>query len=141
MTAADELLLDTPATRPCTHRRVHQHGTLQRYRQDRCRCLACRKANADYHRHRRREIGYGRWSAFVDAEPARAHVLDLMVAGTGWRSIAELAGLSETTVQRLLYGIPGQPPAVRILRRTADALLDLGIGRRRPTRPSLWSDP
>lgn len=141
LTVAGELMLDTPATRPCTHRRVHQHGTVQRYNQDRCKCVECRKAVADYQRTRHHQISYGRWSAYVDATPVRAHVRELMRAGEGWKAIAELAGVSEQTVQRLLYGGRGRPPAVRMLRRTADALLDLGIGRRRPARPGLWSDP
>lgn len=140
MTAADELLLETPATRPCVHRREHRHGTVQRYNQDKCRCVPCRKAIADYRRSRRGPVGYGRWSAYVDARPVRAHVRDLMVAGEGWKAIAELAGISQQTVQRLLYGIHGQPPSVRMLRRTAGALLDLGIGRQRPSRSGLWSE-
>lgn len=138
MTAADELLLDTPAARPCNHKRHHDHGTVQRYNQDRCKCLACRSAIAEYNRSRRRQISYGRWSAYVDAAPVRVHVRELMRAGEGWKAVAELAGVSQQTVQRLLYGMRGRPPAVRMLRRTADALLDLGIGRRRPARPGLW---
>lgn len=138
MTTAAGLLLDTPAARPCTHRREHGHGTVQRYNQDKCRCVPCRKAVADYNRSRRRQVGYGRWSGYVDARPVRAHVKDLMRAGEGWKAVADLAGISQLTVQRLLYGTSDRAPTTRMLRRTADALLDVGIGRRRPARSALW---
>ena len=139
MTTTEQLLLKTPATRPCVHRRAHEHGTVQRYQQDRCRCLACRVAIAAYRHRRHHQIGYGRWSAYVDARPVRAHVQDLMRAGAGRRTVAELADISPETLKRLLYGTQGQPPATRMLRRTATALLALGIGRRRPaSQGRLW---
>lgn len=146
MTAADELLLDTPATRPCVHGGRHQHGDLQRYNQDRCRCLDCRKANAAYRRERREQTrtGYGRWSAFVDAAPVRAHVQNVMQeTGAGWRAIAARAQLTPDTVRRLLYGLNGGAPSRRLQRKTADALYAIPAGRDRPPpRPGLWGrDP
>jgi len=133
MTATDELLLDTPATRPCVHRRVHRHGTLQRYRLDRCRCAHCRAANTDYLAHRLQLIAYGRWSAFVDARPVRAHVLDLLDSGMSRQGIAERARVSQDTVRRLTT-----TDVLRMRRRTASALLDLEIGRRRAGQRGLW---
>lgn len=137
MTAADELLLDTPATRPCNHKRHHDHGTVQRYRQDRCRCLACRKANTSYEQGRRAHVAaYGRWTAFADARPVRVHVLDLMQAGLRRADIARLADLSSDTLRRLL---DSAPPVQRVRRQTATALLGLGTGRQRPANQAgLW---
>jgi hypothetical protein len=128
MTAAVEtLLLDSPAAVPCLHQRVkHRHGTLLAYATDRCRCAPCRKAKSDYEKHRKRQIAYGRWNAWVDAGPARAHVLDRVErTGVTWRRIAERAGMSEQTMTRLLFGFPkrGVPPSRRIRRDTASKLV------------------
>lgn len=127
MTAADEqLLLDTPAARPCPHPRVnHQHGTPAAYHSDRCRCRPCVEANSAYTKHRNREIAYGRWNAWMDAGPVREHVRQLMGDGLTWRAIAERAHLSHSTVKQLLYGRPskGEPPSVRVRRKTWTSLL------------------
>lgn len=143
LTVAGELMLDTPATRPCTHRRVHHdHGTIGRYAQDKCRCAACSEAKHDYDRNRKRQIAYGRWNAFADAGPVREHVRSLMRFGIGWRTVADHAGVSHETVKRLLYGKPtrGQPPTRRMLPRTADALLAVSFGRHRaPETPDLFT--
>ena len=126
MTGLDPLLLDSPAAMPCTHPRAqHYHGTKNAYQFDRCRCLACREAKNAYERHRTRQIAYGRWTAWADAEPARAQVLRLMRdAGIGWQEIAVQAGLAEQTVEMLLFGIPrrGIPRSVRIRHSTAEKL-------------------
>lgn len=120
------MLLDSPAAMPCLHQRVlHLHGTKNCYQHDRCRCPLCREAKNDYERNRNRQIAYGRWTAWADARPARAHVLRQMKAtGVDWRKIAEQAGVAELTVERLLYGFPrrGIPPAVRIRHSTAEKL-------------------
>lgn len=141
MTAADELLLDSPAARPCLHPRAnHQHGDLQAYRQDRCRCLPCREANSSYeHARRTAPAAYGRWSAWLDARPVRAHVQDVMrETGVGWRSIAARAGLRTVTVRRLLYGINGDVPSRRVTRKTADALYAIPAGAKAAPRMGLW---
>lgn len=133
MSDPGELLLDTPASRPCTHKRHHPHGTRGRYSQDRCRCVPCRTAALTYETNRNRQKVYGRWNAYADAEPVRRHVRSLMEYGIGWRTIAETAGVSHETVKHLLYGKPsrGQQPSRRVLPRTADALLAVTFGRRR----------
>lgn len=135
MTVADELMLDTPASRPCTHRRHHEHGTPQGYRQDRCRCLDCRKANSAYENARRAHVAaYGRWTAFADTRPVRAHVLDLLDGELTRESIARRANVSEDTIRRLL-----ETDARRMARRTANSLLSLGINRRRSaSQGALW---
>lgn len=135
MTAADELLLDTPATRPCTHRRVyHEHGTIGRYNSDRCRCRPCAEAKSTYVRGRARSIAYGRWQAFADPGEARAHVKHLMRAGLSWKTVAERAGLSEPTVHALLYGREDRPVR-RIRAETERKLLAVQAGRRRMPQP------
>jgi hypothetical protein len=135
MNPADELLLDTPATRPCTHRRVHhEHGDIGRYNEDGCRCLPCREAKSAYATNRHRQIAYGRWSAFADAAPVREHVQELMRAGLSWKTVAERTDLSEETVKALLYGRNGAP-VTRVRNHTATQLLAVKAGRRRTPQP------
>jgi len=138
MTVAGELLLDTPAARPCHHPRAkHQHGTYGAYKSDRCRCRPCSEANSAYWRNRSRQIAYGRWCAYADAEEAREHVRRLMTKGLGWRTVASRALVSASTVERLLYGQPskGIPPSVRIRTSTERKLLAVQAGRRRMPQP------
>jgi lambda repressor-like predicted transcriptional regulator len=127
VTAVEPLLLDSPPAMPCLHKRVqHQHGTMSAYALDRCRCAPCREAKSTYEKHRKRQIAYGRWNAWVDAQPARAHVLDRIErTGISWRLLAHRAGLSEDTMERLLYGIPTRriPRSRRIRRDTANKLV------------------
>jgi hypothetical protein len=127
MRAAEELLQETPAARPCVHPRAHhEHGSLQAYRQDQCRCSDCINANYLYHKHRKLRLAeYGSWTAYADAEPVRAHVLSLIDAGLGLKPICRTAGVSRYALRRLLRGNPvkGIPPSVRVLDRTAKKLL------------------
>lgn len=119
-------LEETPAARPCQHPRAnHQHGTRVRYKMDRCRCTPCRDAQKAYMRDRSRQAAYGRWQPYVDAEPARRHVRDLMDAGLGWKQVAERSGVGTGCLSKLLWGSPtrGAAPSRRIRPATADALL------------------
>lgn len=138
----EQLMQETPAARPCLHQKAnHQHGTINAYRQDRCRCAPCRRANSDYEHDRRTAAQpYGRWSAWLDARPVRAHVEDVMrITGVGWRSIAARAGLRSITVRRLLYGVDGGEPATRLTRRTAEKLYAIPAGSKSAPRMELWS--
>jgi AraC-like DNA-binding protein len=135
MTAAG-LLLDTPAARPCPHRGAHLHGTLQAYKRDRCRCLACREANAAYERERvaARAEEYGRWSAYADVRPVRAHLADLLNAGMSVQSIAERAHLNPRTVRRVL-----DPDVRRMRRKSAESLLRIKVDRKQShNEGELW---
>jgi len=113
----------TSTTRP--------HGTRARYvlgpgpgKGPGCRCDDCRAANRAAASRRDRQILYGRWQPYVDAEPAREHLRALSAAGIGWKRAAELAGLSTSAVSKLLYGGPGErPPSRRIRPQTAGAIL------------------
>jgi hypothetical protein len=105
----------------------HPHGTLNRYVSGRCRCQPCRDAKSAYARHRNRQLAYGRWEGYVDAWPCRVHVQGLLDAGVTLGRIAVLAGLSASTVKRLMQGIPrsGGVRAERVRAETAEALLNV----------------
>lgn len=109
-----------------------QHGTNTRYvwGPDEngtpgrgCRCAACRNARRVAANHRNRMLIYGRWQPYVDAGPAREHIRMLAASGIGWKRTAELAGLSTSTVNKLLYGGHGRPPSRRIRPETEAAIL------------------
>jgi len=97
-----------------------------------CRCRYCRSVRVQQTRswRRRRDAGAVFW---VDAEPVRAHVLNLM---TVYRmpadTIAAQVGVSHGTVRNLLYG-NGAPPSRRMVaengRRLLGAHFDLDILR------------
>lgn len=110
------------------------HGTRARYvhgpgpgRGPGCRCEACTAANRRAASDRDRQIVYGRWQPYIDAGPAREHLQALSQAGVGWKRAAAAAGVSTGAVSKLLYGGPGnRPPARRIRRETAAAILAVG---------------
>ncbi|MDN5861251.1 MAG: hypothetical protein L0H84_21825 [Pseudonocardia sp.] len=101
-----------------------EHGTRAKYVAERCRCAHCRQAVREYERWRTRQRAYGR-TAYVDAEPVRAHLRRLSEAGIGWKRAAALAGIASSTVWKLLYGDPKRSgaPSRRCRRRTAAAVL------------------
>lgn len=107
------------------------HGTRARYVHGPgprsgpgCRCEPCTAANRDASRQENRLRAYGQWHPYTDGDPVRQHIRDLQAAGTGWRRVAELAGLNRSTLNKILYGGPGdRPPARRIRAGTAQAIL------------------
>lgn len=101
----------------------HVHGTRTAYIVDKCRCRPCRDAAAAAERHRSRMKAYGRWEPYVDAEPARAHVRHLSEQGMGWQRVARAAGLTQSTIWKLVYGPAPRGPSKRIRRQTADKIL------------------
>src|SRR5215467_9331032 len=58
----------------------------------------------DYVRRRSRQIAYGRWEPWADAEPVRQHVRKLRRGGATYRAIARAAGVSPMTVHHLVNG-------------------------------------
>jgi transcriptional regulator with XRE-family HTH domain len=60
-------------------------------------------------------------TAYVDAQPTRAHVNMLIVAGLGTRRIAALSGVNRKAITQLLHGRPdrGTGPSARVLASTA----------------------
>jgi transcriptional regulator with XRE-family HTH domain len=140
--------------RDCQHpRAAHTHGTSQAYVLDRCRCRPCTDAAAEAWRDRSRQLAYGRWKPYVDAEPARQHVRALQASGVGLRTITDRSGVSAGVMQRLMYGRDGRGQSLRIRAGTADAILAVtavpapgarveGCGARRRLRALLalgWS--
>lgn len=113
--------------KPCLHPQAsHQHGTNAAYKLDRCRCQSCTAANSAYEANRARQRAYGR-QAYVDAAPARTHVLALMQGGVGLRRLAALSGVPTGAVSRLIYG-RSQPDgtvhrSARVRAATAEALM------------------
>lgn len=113
-----------------TNRRARAHGTYAKYKRDRCRCRACTQANRQYAAARNRLRAYGHWAPYVDAEPVRVHVRELMEAGLGWKRIAVAANVSPTCVSALLYGRvrAGQRRHPRRMRtETAHKLLSVSV--------------
>ncbi|GAB6902507.1 hypothetical protein [Kineosporia succinea] len=122
----DQVLIDAPAERPCTHQRVHHHhGTLGRYVSDRCRCRPCRDAHTAYHRDRTTQLAHGSWQKYADAEPVRQHLRQLMSAGLWQTTIAARSGVGLATIARLLRT---KGPPVRVRTSTAAALLAITAG-------------
>lgn len=98
------------------------HG-YAKYKVEGCRCYTCAWTVSQYNIKRERGIAAGTWQPRIDAEPARAHVLQLMAAGLGRRRIAALSGVSPTSIEVLLHGKPGRVPSRRISHDTAARLL------------------
>lgn len=123
-------------------RAVHVHGSRTTYVVHRCRCAACREDNRVKQREQHLAKVYGRYDKLVDAEPVRQHVRSLMAQGMGWRRVAEVAGVAESSLYCLLHGkYPDEPehpahrpPRKQVLRANAEKLLavqlDLAGGQR-----------
>lgn len=112
--------------RECTHGGIHEHGTRVAYVKDRCRCEDCTTASRVAEQKRRRARLYGIDAGLTDAQPVRDHLAVLSEAGIGYKRAAELAGVSLTVVQTILYHHPSRPgagPAKRVKRETAESLL------------------
>lgn len=107
------------------------HG-YAKYKAEGCRCYTCAWAVSQYNIRRERAIAAGTWQPRIDAEPARAHVLQLMAAGLGRRRIAALSGISATSIEALLQGKSGRPPTRRIAHETAARLLSVTGDRATP---------
>lgn len=112
-----------------TAKTERQHGTRAKYVRDNCHCQACRDANRQHFNNRYRQIAYGRWQPYVDAEPARQHAAALIAAGVPRRTLVELPGVSRGSLESLLYGRPayGKQPSKRIRAEHAQAILSVPI--------------
>ncbi|OZF40773.1 hypothetical protein CH296_00515 [Rhodococcus sp. 14-2496-1d] len=91
-------------------------------------CAAC------YMRYLERQKAYGRFeSLYVDAQPARDHVIELLDAGLSRHRVAQLAGLNRKAITYLLDGRKerGHGPNKEITRVNADKFLAVPV----PARP------
>lgn len=98
----DRLALSGPE-QPCTHKTHHPHGSHVRYVMDKCRCRTCRDGLALYSRQLARRHLYGQ-PTYVPAEPARAHIRNLMAQGMGLKRIVAVSDISQGMAWKLLYG-------------------------------------
>lgn len=116
------------AERPTEQSAGRSHG-YARYKLDGCRCYTCGWAVASYNDAREHAMRRGTWQPYVDAEPARQHILMLKECGIGDRSIAALANLDRKRIRELLHGRPerGTPPPTRIRPTTAAAILGVEL--------------
>ncbi|HEX5200913.1 MAG TPA: hypothetical protein VFW27_13360 [Actinoplanes sp.] len=62
------------------------HG-YARYKLDGCRCYVCGWARSTYEQNRQKQIIAGTWKPWVQAGPARAHLVKLKAAGVGERRV------------------------------------------------------
>lgn len=109
------------------------HGTRARYvfgpgendvKGQPCRCGDCKAANRAAVTHRSRQMLYGRWQPYVDAEPVREHLRALSECGIGWKCVVTLSGVPSGAVSKLLFGGPGsRPPTRRVRPETAERIL------------------
>ena len=89
------------------HNNLPPHG-LKRYKSKRykCACQICRDAASAYARQRRRAKAEELWGVreppYTSPEQAQAHIAWLRANGMGWRRIAHAAGVSESTISRLV---------------------------------------
>lgn len=116
-----------------------EHGTLTMGKRRGCDCPPCVDVLTQWYANRSRQIAYGTWQPYVDAEPARLHVRDLMAYGIGWQQVAKLAGVSTATVGKLLFGASwkGLPPSKKIRPETERKLLAVA---KTPANIAKWMD-
>lgn len=110
----------------CPHGDRHPHGQRNAYVLDKCRCEPCTTAAREYEQKRRRDRLYGITAGLVDAQPVRDHLAMLSDAGIGYKHAADLAKVSRTIVQTILYHHPSRPdagPAKRVKADTAARIL------------------
>jgi hypothetical protein len=69
---------------------------------------AASRSDESYGRWRARQIAYRRWEPWASAAPVREHVRGLRRGGASLRAIGRAAGVSPTTVHRLLHGEPAR---------------------------------
>ena len=87
-------------------------------------------------RQRRHNLGLP-LTDLTDAQPTRDHIQRLNAAGMSWKRIADASGVHGRTIDHIIWGTNGSPPAVRVRPETAAALLAVrpestptGIARR-----------
>jgi transposase len=94
-----------------------------RYVIGRCRCDACKAANREYERERRRRKAYGR-DGMVDAAPVRARLLALYAAGYTTREVERISGVGHTVQYNIVHRHwRTGSPVTRCKRENAEAIM------------------
>lgn len=93
-----------------------------------CRCGACTRADYAWRTERERGLVRGDWEPWTDAEPARAHVRELMRTGLTQENVAALAGVAPGSMTHLMRGSNGNPPARKLRPETAARILAVRPG-------------
>lgn len=110
----------------------HKHGlTGTCYNNHRCGCQNCKDGRADHAREVTRLKAYGRYdNGFVDVGPILDHINMLRAFGLGRRRIAEMAGVTSSVIECILYtrrGSKNRPrpkaPSSRIANHNAAKIL------------------
>lgn len=103
----------------------YQHGSRAAYVIDHCRCFGCHVANADYEWRRYTGRLEDRWHR--DMQPIRNHIAQLRAAGYSTRTIADIANINRNQIMHILGKRGSRPPATRILKTVAAAILAIDI--------------
>ena len=98
----------------------HKHDAMTTcYKVHRCRCVKCCERASSESATRNRLQAMGRWEdPFVSTIPARAHLLTLRHFNIGRRQVAELTGISESSIQAIVRG-----ETDKCLKTSADLIL------------------
>lgn len=115
--------MNTRPVRDCEcPRRGHKHGTMAAYKRDACRCWPCTEAHrrATKQADHRRATGQ---SKYTDAEPVRVHLQQLLDAGLTIYVIEQRSRINRTGLRHILHGKGDKPPAARVHKTTASAIL------------------
>jgi hypothetical protein len=97
----------------------YDHGTYAAYKLDKCRCEPCREAVREYNRRRATDLT----PVLVPAGPAREHIEHLARHGIGLKTVARRAGVSYSSLGKLMYGTKGRAPSARIKPATLSKIL------------------
>lgn len=100
---------------------MRDHGTRAKYVAEKCRCELCTEANRAYARGRdraSRRPDEVRVSPFVTARAVRAHLADLSAQGVGYKRVAQVAGVSASSLMKVVSG-----QRTRLRRETAEKVL------------------
>jgi hypothetical protein len=71
----------------------------------------------------------------VDAEPAQAHIRELMAGGMSMNAISSRPGLKPTNVYQVMRGQGKYGPPAMISRRISDAILAVELPPKMPAQP------
>lgn len=79
------------------------HGDRLRYMSG-CKCVPCRAANSNYETMRAAARRRGEWNGFVKADSVRQHLNKLSLNGIGRSTVADLTGISPSTIDLIRTG-------------------------------------